>query len=112
MNFFNNSLAEIATNMPDNDVEQLYKLHLDYFSKSPRFKAALKKRSRESNPFTLSLFKSMFKGKLLFPYESMNDLDWLLIDSSGHRRVHVKHAGKERPDIRRILLHAENLQIL
>ena len=23
----------------------------------------------------------MFKGKLIFPYESMNDLDWLMIDS-------------------------------
>jgi len=64
MNFFNNSLAEIATNMLDEDVEQLYKLHFDYFSKSPRFKTVLKRRSKKNNPFTLTL--SCSKARFCF----------------------------------------------
>ena len=81
MNFFNNSLADMASGMSEEDLRELYELHYSYFTKHPRFKATMKKREKEKKPFTYDLFKLMFKGKLIFPYDSMNDLDWLMIDS-------------------------------
>ena len=81
MKFFTNSLADMVSNMLEEDVKQLYDLHYKYFSTHPRFKPTLRKREKQNNAFTFTLFKTMFKGKLIFPYESMNDLDWLMIDS-------------------------------
>ena len=37
----------------------------------------LKQREKEGRPFDESMFTSMFKGKLIFPYEEVTDLDWL-----------------------------------
>ena len=98
--FFNNSLADMATNMIDEDINQLYQLHYSYFTTSTRFKSVTKRRQIEKNPFTLKLFKTMFKGKLLFPYESMNDLDWLFINSTvltGIEEFMSNTMGKETP---------------
>ena len=81
MNFFNNSLENMAKEMTREDLIDLYKLHYTYFERHPTFKAALKRRADEGEEFNFVKFKEMFRGKLLFPYQSMNDLDWLMIES-------------------------------
>ena len=81
MNFFINSLADMAKDMIEEDVKQLYMLHLRYFESCPCFKSILKRRDKEGKPFTCELFKSMFKGKLIFPYDAMDDLNWLMVES-------------------------------
>ena len=64
MNFFNNSLADMAKDMIEEDVKQLYMLHLRYFESCPRFKSILKRGDKEGKLFTCELFKSMFKVNL------------------------------------------------
>lgn len=81
MNFFPSTLAAMAQQMNERDVEQLYQLHVRYFSTSPNFKKVMLQRHREGNPFTYDLFKSMFNGKLIFPYDSFDDIDWLVKES-------------------------------
>ena len=55
INFFNNSLADMADNMAEEDVKQLYDLHFKYFSTHPRFKTVMKKReNRNPSPSTAS----------------------------------------------------------
>ena len=66
----------MADNMAEEDAKQLYDLHFKYFSTHPRFKTVMKKREREQKPFTLDRFKMMFKGKLIFRYDSMNDQNY------------------------------------
>ncbi|XP_066931070.1 uncharacterized protein [Clytia hemisphaerica] len=77
MNFFASSLATMASQMNERDIEQLFELHLSYFQRSKRFKHVLERREREGRPFDLDFFKNNFKGKLIFPYEDMNDIDWV-----------------------------------
>ena len=82
MNFFNSSLENMAKEMTNDDLANLFKLHYSYFASHPKFKGAMQRRAKEdNNEFTFSKFKEMFRGKLLFPYQSMNDLDWLMIES-------------------------------
>ena len=77
MNLFNTSLSEMAKSTTDLDVKELYKLHLSYLKNRKHFKDAFKKRET----FSISLFKTVFKEKLIFPYNSFDDLDWLLEES-------------------------------
>ena len=81
MNFFQASLAKMAKEMNSNDIEELYELHVRYFKTNTQFKVVLKNREREGKPFTLDRFKSMFRGKLFFPYDSFGDIDWLYCKS-------------------------------
>ena len=76
MNFFASSLSAMADQMNERDIRQLYELHLFYFTNSTNFKQILREREREGNPFTFEFFKDTFKGKLIFPYEDMDDIDW------------------------------------
>lgn len=78
MNFFASSLAAMAEQMSERDINQLYQLHIQYLSTSPNFKNVMKKRRKEGNSFTFDLFKSMFSGKLIFCYDSADDIDWLM----------------------------------
>ena len=76
MNFFASSLSAMADQMNERDIQHLYQLHLNYFQNAPNFKKALKKREEEGHPFSYAFFKDTFKGKLIFPYEDMDDIDW------------------------------------
>ena len=100
MNFFSSSLAAMAEQMNERDVKQLYQLHMQYFSTSLRFKGVMRRREREGNPFSFDLFKSMFRGKLIFCYDSADDIDWLMKKSKELPSIEefmVNKMGKKPP---------------
>ena len=115
MNFFQASLAKMAEEMNSSDIEELYKLHVRYFKTNTQFKVVLKNREREGKPFTLDRFKSMFIGKLIFPYDSFEDIDWLYCKSETLPEIEAfceNKMGKEWPTAKEYLNMARNIQVL
>ena len=81
MNFFAQPMSKLASLLTSEDMKTLYQMHLRYFKTVKTFRQALEKREREGNAFTYEMFAKMFRGKLIFPYDSVTDLDWLFRES-------------------------------